>query len=392
MNKNGAIFAEKKRTLSIPKRKEKKMSYTKLERDRARRVGPFGGSNWMYPFVKAENTTLLPASDKASGHWGGGWRNFFGSCMATFVGVTVFIVLLGFAATTFSSVCTIAEDGTCSAGCDCVKVDIEKTDAGTYREYSKIDIVALMLIVGVLRFSADMFMSRFSTGTLDWITTVALVIKNYLIGDHVNYYTTFLGESLGHILGGLVGVLILWGWNEDVDAIAFAELTRHSSGDRIFRAYMSLTMIVFVGTLTLLWSRYKYMYSDLAHHLRGSNKSDIIKSETTIDMMGNGTTYASVKFMPLWPEIKHQIEHASINAIAWTALTGTTCLYVGPAPLIFWQTFFAMCLRGFTSSVTDNYYGLFLGFPFLRLVVPFFMWLVLWSLKGLPSDTWMKKE
>lgn len=369
------------------KERKRKMSYKKLSEWGARRVGPFGGSNWMYPYEVPEGAHVLPASDKASGHWGGGWRNFFGSCMATFVGVTVFIVLLGFAATTFSSVCTIAADGTCSAGCDCVTVDIEKTDPGTYREYSKIDIVALMLIVGVLRFSADMFMSRFSTGTLDWITTVALVIKNYLIGDHVNYYTTFLGESLGHILGGLVGVLILWGWNEDVDAIAFAELTRHSSGDRIFRAYMSLTMIVFVGTLTLLWSRYKYMYSDLAHHLRGSNKGDL-----SYDIDSNEKVMSFVKFMPLWPEIKHQIEHASINAIAWTALTGTTCLYVGPAPLIFWQTFFAMCLRGFTSNVTDNYYGLFLGFPFLRLVVPFFMWLVLWSLKGLPSRAWMKKE
>lgn len=300
------------------------------------------------------------------------------SCVSTFIGVFFFIVTLGLMLPVFRDTCVIAEDGTCGTGCDCITVDVERTPPGMYPEYSKQAILILAVAVGALRFLAAMIMGRWSSSSMDWFNEIALGLKNWLVGDHYVYWKTFLAESVAYVTASFAATAVLVGMNDGIQDLGLAQLTRHGSGAYKYRSHISLALITFFGTLFFVWSRYKFMYQGADRYLT--------RQGTAAKSVGN-----MVKYAPLWPKLGHHYGEAAMNGMTWFVLALATGMFVGPAPLFFWQTFWTGIFdafnggKAFSGSLPDpeTHYLMFLLYPLLRLAAPFFMWFYLWAVGGL---------
>lgn len=292
------------------------------------------------------------------------------ACVSTFIGVVFFTVMLGLMIPVFSDTCVIADDGTCSAGCGCVSVDTAKTPAGTYREYSPINVFILAVAVGGLRFLSAMIMGRWSSSSMDWFNEIALGLKNWLVGDHYVYWKVFVAQSVAYILGSLAATGILVGMNDGISDLGLAQLTRHGSGANVYKSHISLTLIAFFGTLFFVWSRYKYMYQGADAYLS--------KKGGKVTAAGDGI---GIKYMPLWPKLGHHYGEAAMNGVTWFGLALATGMFVGPSPLFFWQTFWTGIFDSFNGGNyhdPETHYLMFLLYPLLRLAAPLFMYGYLW--------------
>lgn len=309
------------------------------------------------------------------------------ACVSTFIGVVFFTVMLGLMIPVFSDTCVIADDGTCSAGCGCVSVDTAKTPAGTYREYTPINVFILAIAVGGLRFLSAMIMGRWSSSSMDWFNEIALGLKNWLIGDHYVYWKVFLAQSVAYVLGSLAATGILVGMNDGISDLGLAQLTRHGSGAYVYKSHISLTLIAFFGTLFFVWSRYKYMYQGADKYL---TKMGMQSEKATAGAAAFGPVMG-IKYAPLWPKLGHHYGEAAMNGVTWFGLALATGMFVGPSPLFFWQTFWTGIFDSFNGGKAfdvnyhdpETHYLMFLLYPLLRLAAPLFMWGYLWAVGGL---------
>lgn len=352
-------------------------------------TSPF--SNQHYSYGPNANKNVRPHMDKLAELDNRNDRMFgaVSACVSTFIGVVFFTVMLGLMIPVFSDSCVITKvddtTGSCSAGCGCVTVDIEKTPAGTYREYTPINVFILAVAVGGLRFLAAMIMGRWSSSSMDWFNEVALGIKNWLVGDHYVYWKVFVAQSVAYIFGSLTATGILVGMNDGIEDLGLAQLSRHGSGAYIYKSHISLTLITFFGTLFFVWSRYKYMYQGADAYLsKKSGKASLVGDD--------------IKYMPLWPKLGHHYGEAAMNGVTWFGLALATGMFVGPSPLFFWQTLWTGVFDwfnggdGFTAAghpAPVTHYLMFLLYPFMRLAAPIFMYLYLWAVGGLlhkPTD------
>jgi glycerol uptake facilitator-like aquaporin len=310
--------------------------------------------------------------------------DFVPSMFFAFWGTLFFFFSASVIASNFSQDCEILQDGTCSAGCDCVKVDGD-TLSGSYKVFDNMSLLIVAIGIGAIRMLQHTCMGRYSTTTMDPIMECSLALKNVLVGDTEVYGRTLLGNLLGQLMGTVLAVFLSYAFFDDTNTLGQSRATYHAQGDHFYRFPIAIGIVVLIRAFFLLSIRTKYENSD-DDNLYPDNKQH--SSLRPFTAPKEPSRYDDGK---QWPSLGRHYHHGMALGAVESAFVILFGKFIGANA----GWFFFTATVGIAQWIGDEpgpdlhmpgndnavHYASHLAVCLVAVLVPFMMWVSLWLIR-----------